>query len=514
MISLKEKADDSKERKSLDNVLQQQKFYLIKENNVYKIKIQKKKNEIIINCKNYSIQYNNNDLQILTKSVFHTIDESYNFITNIFEENKATIKEIIIQKKIILLLKINNKENSFEMILVYNKYYQENNNIFNIFDELKKDINNFKNEIKILKKEVNILKTFHYSYSLQEYKDNIISSDKEPNIEFSSNPKDIQYLINLTKDSYTHFNLDNTFTVFKSINKILYLIYANENNSIIAYNLIDNKKMMEIKNSHDKYITNFRHYLDKINKRDLIISISDKDNNIKIWNINDWNCILNIKNIYKNGGIDSVCFLNDNNKNYIITSNDDCKRNPESIAIFDFKGKKLKEIKDSNYDTYYIDTYYDNKLSKNFIITGNDGYVKSYDYNSNRTYFKYCDYDNKAHLSIKININEDIVKMIESSLDGNIRIWNFHSGLLLKKIKVNNYGLFGICLWNRKYLFVGSDDNTIKLIELKNGKVIMSLTCHNNYVVTIKKIYHPKYGECFISQGLKNEQIKLWKNKI
>jgi WD40 repeat protein len=104
--------------------------------------------------------------------------------------------------------------------------------------------------------------------------------------------------------------------------------------------------------------------------------------------------------------------------------------------------------------------------------------------------------------------------MIESSLDGNIRIWNFHSGLLLKKIKVNNYGLFGICLWNRKYLFVGSDDNTIKLIELKNGKVIMSLTCHNNYVVTIKKIYHPKYGECLISQGLKNEQIKLWKNKI
>ena len=282
MISLKEKANDSKERKSLDNGLDQQKFYLIKENNVYKIKIQKRKNEIIINCKNYSIQYNNNDLQILTKSVFHTIDESYNFITNIFEENKAIIKEIIIHKKIILLLKINNKENSFEMILVYNKYYQENKNIFNIFDELKKDINNFKNEIKILRKEVDILKTFHNNYSFQDYKDNIISSDKEPNIEFLSNPKDIQYLINLTKDSYTHFNLDNTFTVFKSINKILYMIYANENNSIIAYNLIDNKKMMEIKNSHDKYITNLRHYLDKINKRDLIISISDKDNDIKI----------------------------------------------------------------------------------------------------------------------------------------------------------------------------------------------------------------------------------------
>ena len=44
--------------------------------------------------------------------------------------------------------------------------------------------------------------------------------------------------------------------------------------------------VIELKNSHNQYITNFRHYLEEKNKRDLIMSISCQDNNIKIWNVN------------------------------------------------------------------------------------------------------------------------------------------------------------------------------------------------------------------------------------
>ena len=37
-----------------------------------------------------------------------------------------------------------------------------------------------------------------------------------------------------------------------------------------------------------------------------------------------------------------------------------------------------------------------------------------------------------------------------------------------------------------------------------------SLTGHNNHVVSIKKLNHIKYGECFISHGFENDQIKIW----
>ena len=109
-----------------------------------------------------------------------------------------------------------------------------------------------------------------------------------------------------------------------------------------------------------------------------------------------------------------------------------------------------------------------------------------------------------------MNDNEQIIKLIESCYDGNIRIWNFHSGELIKKIKVSDDYLSGICLWNNEYLFVGCFDKTIKLIEMKKGIIVKSLKGHQNRVLTIKKINCPKYGDCLISKGWKDDQIKLW----
>ena len=260
-------------------------------------------------------------------------------------------------------------------------------------------------------------------------------------------------------------------------------------------------------------ISNFRHYLDIINKRDLIISISF-GNNIKLWNIKNFECIFNYTNIYDCGTIYSACFINDNNKNYIITSNSDYPSNFGLIKIFDFNGNKFKEINDSNDSTFFIDTYYDNDISQYFIITGNYDYVKSFDYNKNILYHKYCDSEDKekdksCHISIVINNKEGLTKMIESSYEGYIRIWNFHSGELIDKIFVSKYQLNGICLWNSDYLFVGCHDKNIKLIELNNGKII-DIIGHKKYVLTIKKINIPRYGDCLISQGPLDDQIKLW----
>ena len=327
-----------------------------------------------------------------------------------------------------------------------------------------------------------------------------------------NNPKDIQLLSNIIDDSYAYTDLDNTFTVFKAMNNILYLIYSNKNKSIICYDLNEQKKIEELKNIHDENITNFKHYYDDINKRDLIMIVSMIDNNIKIWNLNYWECILNIRNINNVGQLNSACFLKENNQVFIITSNDNNEDNPENIKVFDLNGKKIKEITNSNENTFFIDIYYDNILSKNYIITGNQGYIKAYDYNNNKLYHIYNDNDEYSHISIIINDNKNIIKLIESSIDGNIRIWNFHSGLLLNKIKISDEYLYGICLWSDNYLFVGCPDKTIKLIELENGLITKSLTAHSNKVITVKKIIHDKYGECLISQQLGKSEIYLWIN--
>jgi hypothetical protein len=80
--------------------------------------------------------------------------------------------------------------------------------------------------------------------------------DNSKLVEFKSNPQNIQYSKDLTKDSYSNINSDNTFYVLKTINNILYLIYATDNKSIIFYNLANEKKVSEIQNAHYNFITN------------------------------------------------------------------------------------------------------------------------------------------------------------------------------------------------------------------------------------------------------------------
>ena len=105
--------------------------------------------------------------------------------------------------------------------------------------------------------------------------------------------------------------------------------------------------------------------------------------------------------------------------------------------------------------------------------------------------------------------NKDI-NLISSCYDGNIRIFDFHSGILLNKIRVNNQVIFEICLCKNDFLFIGCGDNKIRIINLKNGLIIKDLFKHNNAVVNIKKIIHPFYGEYIISQGKNYDKIILW----
>jgi WD40 repeat protein len=335
---------------------------------------------------------------------------------------------------------------------------------------------------------------------------------KELKFDKESNPQSIELLSDLVDNSFSLNTLDNSFIVFKSIDNIIFIIYSTVNKSIICYNLNDQKETIEIRNYHSDYIINFRHQMEKVKKRDLIMSIS-KNNNIRIWNFSNWECLLNITDINEKGYLYSACFLYIEDHTYIITSNYVRYRdNSDPIKIFDLNGNKIKEISNSKEKTIFIDVYYDNKNSQYYILTGNECCVESYDYNNSELYHSYNDvFSYCFHNSILVKNDDERIKLIDSCNDGNILIWDFHSGLLLNKINISEYWLCGMCLWNNDYIFVGCSDKTIKLVDLKKG-LIKSLNGHDDFVITVKKIILPEYGECLISQNNQNSKIKIWKN--
>jgi WD40 repeat protein len=319
------------------------------------------------------------------------------------------------------------------------------------------------------------------------------------------NSKNIQCLVN---DSYSNSFSDNTFAIFNSLDNILNLAYSTENYSIIFYNLNDNVKINEIKNAHKNIITNFRHCQDTLNERDLILSASGGDNNLKIWNFNTLECIYNFEKVNKRGYLNSCCFLKIESDVYIITCHYRFSSTPECIKVFNINGLKSKEINGSNEPTVFIDAYHDIKKDKHYIITGNIRDVISYDYSNNKEYHKYNDNNSKYHHTVVVYDKDETTKLIESCLDGNVRIWDFHKGNLLNKIATNKSGSFGVCIWNEEYLLVGCK-KSIKIIDIKNSNIIQKITNLKNNVITIKKITHPKYGECLIFQERWDGGIKI-----
>ena len=323
-------------------------------------------------------------------------------------------------------------------------------------------------------------------------------------------PPNLKLYSEITKNSYGCFDLDNTFTAFKSVSEYLFLVYSTKSKSLICYDLIKFQLIIEIKHAHNIYITNVRHFLDEKTKRDLIISISDRNNNLKLWNVNNWECIIEISNVNNNGFLCSACLLNEKDNIYIISSNCNMFGETEKIKVFDLEKNIIKEINDSDEKIYFIDSYYDKQNDKLYLLTGNMNYIKSYDYNQNNLFNRYFENESGVHISIITNFQNNLLTLIESCSHGFIRIWNFQSAELLNKIKVDNDWIFGVCLWDENYALVACKLKKIKLINLSKGIIEKVLDGHNSGIFTIKKIIHPYLGECILSQGYENDQIKLW----
>ena len=355
---------------------------------------------------------------------------------------------------------------------------------------------------------------------IKEKLDNL-DINKLTQIKERKNPINIEFSSDIIKNSFANYSYESSFFVFKSINNQLELAYTTKEKKLIIYDINSKNELFKSEERHNNYITNIKHIYDKTNKMDIVMTISKKDNNIKIWNATDWKMETEITNANEKNFLYSACFLNDMNEIKILTSNGknlqayQTNENFENMKLFNLKGELIKEINDTNDCTYFVDIYDDKNSSKIFILTGNYNYVKSYIYETNETvslYHKYYECNNGIHPSVIVNTFEQKIKLIESCEDGNIRIWGFHSGDFIRKINTDNNNLYGICLWNENYIFVGCKDQNIKLIDLKNGLIIKNLEGHKGRIISFKKIILSDNTEQLYSQGL-DGKIKLWINK-
>lgn len=337
----------------------------------------------------------------------------------------------------------------------------------------------------------------------------------------NKNKTTLKLISKLSTDSYTEHN-SNSFCIFKSIidNKLYLLYYSQKFESIIVYDILSNKKIKSLE--QESNIIFFRHYKDIPNKRDLILTYNEEA--LQLFDPNSWNCIHTYTREDIGGenelSIASACFLNYKNNIYILTSYWDFDFYYEKIKVYDLKGKKIKEINDSDDNTCYIDTYCPKNNNKIFIITGNYGYCSSYDFVKNILYKKYEDEgfqerekkheSHHTHNNVLIYDKDKNIQLISCSKEF-VRIWDFDTAKLLKIIKVGECNINCIGFWKDGYIFTGDEEGKIKILKLIEEKTTMILSGHNKGVIFIEKIEHPKFGDCLVSQGVDEDgQIILW----
>ena len=492
-ITLNDNLNELNKKKGRKNIIIKK-----KENNDKKIELDFEQ-KILTLCKKDQIK--NNQIERLEKNLKELLKAHYSIKKDIISLGRCVgyNKSIISEENIENEEQYNDEENEYN-----NEYIDDKNDGKNEENEYNYEENEYIQKGKRKGK---------YTEKISKLKIIKIKEIKNRTENKSKSIPKMVFTKNLTKKAICRYLGDNNFAVFKTINKEIILAYGTQYYSIHFYNIDNERITKRITNAHDSEITNFRYTYDKNYNRDLLLSVSNQIKNIKVWDVQNLNCMISINNAYKGGNLFSSCFLIDENykKNYIISINYD----KENLKIFDFEGKKIKEIDNSEDKCFLVDTYYNTKTKKYYIVVGNEKYIVSYNFGDGSIFHKYWDNNsNSWHMNFVLSSKDKEVNLIESDTIGYVRIWDFNKGILLKKLLIEKkVRLRGICMWNYKYFFVGAEDKKLKLIDLENNIEVDNLKC-NDCVCTIKKINSSKFGECLILQGkIDNYQIKLWRNE-
>ena len=402
---------------------------------------------------------------------------------------------------------INNEKN--KIINVYNNNdnindEKETENIINKNEENKinedRDIEKDEN-INIINKDNNfIYKRFIDQYNEEE---NNINNDIKNNQKLKEEDKDnILNADNFNKEEKS--NIEEKYEEKKDI----YNSDINLNFNIINNNIQINDNDINLKENNPNHKPNMNDEKENSIKNNL-----DEEN---VNNANE-NLIIN-----EEENSEDKIIENDINTNSKENNNDNDNSNH---SINENENSNDEEINNITHNKkppidhiYYIDSYFDKNARTTYIISCCSECVKSFNYNLNTLYHIYQENVKEKFIHGNVIIddsaqNNNLVKLIETCNDGYVRIWDFHLGDLLNKIKICDEGIKSICLWDENNIFVGCDDTTIKMVNINNNEITHILYGHKQRVCCLKKIEHEKYGKCLISKGWGGDFIKLWKKK-
>ena len=466
---------------------------------------------------------------------FNNINDAYKHLLQVFNYGKMTINSLETNMMTIsffvydmmgnnegIYLKLNQKENDKKIDILFNEIQKLKNEISLLKSENSSLKNNFVNEINTLKNENKDLKekyeslnksvsTLQNSLNIQQnYKSNTIpyKIDKTDNILINQINQisliKIKNLIDLSNSNNDNNN-EIIFTIVKTYNNEIYLVYVNNKTSIIIHD-IKNDEEKNIMNAHSNYISFLSHFTDiRFNKKkDIIVSLSYLDNKCKFWNIDNLESYLTI-NIKFRGELSSICLFAKKNDLFLFASS---QFENEPIKFYNVYNNE-KIIKDSEAITNKINIIYDKVTEKNYLITCNKNIILSFNLENYELYKCFIG-EGINHLSAIIYYDGKISKLLDAEETGRINVYNFNLGQLMKQFLIGNNPIKEILLLDDKKYIICCDSNYLNFMNIRDKKLIVIHKEEYKKGYSIQR-FNTQKEDCLVIQDKSNEKIDLWR---
>ena len=178
-------------------------------------------------------------------------------------------------------------------------------------------------------------------------------------------------------------------------------------------------------------------------------------------------------------------------------------------------GAFIKYISNTHkFPVYYLLPWFNKKNKKYYIIQFCSKKILINDLFEDELYSELINEQESNHFSGFLFYKDDNNYLVSSSSNGYINIWDLYEKKIFKNINLNinnECKLYHIIEWNEKYIIVADKKNNyLKIIDRENDYSINDIkTDHKDELISIKKVYHPSYGESLLSAG-RDKVIKLW----
>ena len=364
-----------------------------------------------------------------------------------------------------------------------------------------------------------------------------ILKDNNNNISFKNLPLlENEIIISKEKDHCEYF------TAFTNMNGYNVVVWTVKEKGLINLYNFEKKKKQNIE-AHKKTINCIQYFHVSQNYTDCIISLSQKDESIlKIWKIDSENKdeLILQKEFYKSDfkkDIEIFCtfnckeydnensffffygkhFYNNKNNNYDFNSDINkeilCYKFDDNLNIIKWKkncGREINyEIINNFYKINYLDTFYDFKNGKLYLINCNQKEVEIITelFDENRgIIFNYNNWDCYFNAYIK-EIN-GVLKLFEICIKG-IIIWNIDNNDIPESfLEISDYCPIDFLSWNDSFIILSGDKKFEILLSEKKSLFAVCCKHKKKGFTKIRKINSPTGSELIVA--IDDNKLKCW----